>query len=393
MCKKLCFKNVVHLCCINKIEMDIRHLIDNSDISRDLKVIAEKVIAGERLNFDEGVALYNCNNLSYIGMLANYCKQRVSGNKVFFNRNFHIEPTNICLYNCKFCSYRRDAGEEGVWDYSIDEMLAIAHKYADKKITEVHIVGGVHPYHDLHFFGELICEVKKILPQAHIKGFTAVELDYMIRKSGYTLDEGLLKLKEYGLNSIPGGGAEIFDEKIREHICGQKSSSQLWLEVHEAAHRLGIPSNATILYGHIETYEHRIEHLVRLRNLQDRTNGFNAFIPLKYKNANNSMHKIGEISELEVLKNFAVTRIFLDNVPHLKSYWPMLGKQIAQIALAFGADDLDGTIDDTTKIYSMAGSEETSPHMTTDSMVELIRSAGFTPVERDSVYNEIKIFD
>ena len=374
--------------------MEIQYLIDKTNIlSPELKAIANKVIAGERLNSDEGVALYNCNNLSFLGMLATYCKKRDSGDKVYFNRNFHIEPTNICIYNCKFCSYRRNANEEGVWDYSIEDMLNIARKYTDKGITEVHIVGGVHPQRDVHFFGELIQKIKQILPSAHVKGFTAVELDYMIRKSGYSLTEGLQKLKEYGLNSIPGGGAEIFDEKIREQICGQKSSSQLWLDVHEAAHRIGLPSNATILYGHVESYEHRIDHLSRLRDLQDRTSGFNAFIPLKYKNANNSMSSIGEVSTLEVLKNFAVTRIFLDNVPHLKSYWPMLGKEIAQLALTFGADDVDGTIDDTTKIYSMAGSEETSPSMDTGSMVEMIRSTGFIPVERDSVYNELKTFE
>lgn len=372
--------------------MIIDDLISNSNISNELKQIAQKIIAGERLNAAEGVALYNCTNLSFLGMLATYCKQRVSGDKVYFNRNFHIEPTNICVYACKFCSYRRSPHEEGVWDYSIEDMLNIARSYQNKGITEVHIVGGVHPQRDVHFFGELIQEIKKILPQAHVKGFTAVELDYMIRKAGYSLEEGLRKLKEYGLNSIPGGGAEIFDEKIREQICGQKSSSQLWLDVHEAAHRLGIPSNATILYGHIESYEHRIDHLSRLRDLQDRTSGFNAFIPLKYKNANNSMHEIGEISTLEVLKNFAVTRIFLDNIPHIKSYWPMLGKQTAQLALNFGADDVDGTIDDTTKIYSMAGSEETKPSMDTAAMVEMIRTAGYTPVERDSVYNELKVF-
>ncbi|MDR1056136.1 MAG: aminofutalosine synthase MqnE [Prevotellaceae bacterium] len=372
--------------------MSLQYLIDHSGISGELKAIAGKIMVGERLNPKEGLTLYHSNNLSYLGILATYRKRQASGDKVYFNRNFHIEPTNICLYNCKFCSYRRNPGEAGVWDYSMDEMLDIARSYTDKGITEVHIVGGVHPQHDLHFFGELVREIKKILPQTHIKGFTAVELDYMIRKSGYTLDEGLQKLKDYGLDSIPGGGAEIFNEKIREQICGQKLSSQLWLDVHEAAHRLGIPSNATILYGHIETYEHRIDHLNRLRNLQDSTKGFNAFIPLKYKNANNSMHSIGEVSTLEVLKNFAVTRLFLDNVPHIKSYWPMLGKQTAQLALAFGADDVDGTIDDTTKIYSMAGSEELSPNMDTNDMVNMIQSAGFTPIERDSCYNELKVF-
>lgn len=367
-------------------------IIKAASLLPELKSIALKVIAGERLTSNEGVALYRCNNLSLIGMLANFRKKQVSGDKVFFNRNFHIEPTNICIYACKFCSYRRSAGQEGVWDYTLDEMLDICKNYQGTGVTEVHVVGGVHPKRDLHFYGNLVRNIKKILPKVHVKGFTAVELDYMIRKSGYTLHEGLQKLKEYGLDSIPGGGAEIFDEKIRAEVCGEKSSSDLWLNIHEMAHQVGLPSNATMLYGHVESYEHRVDHLNRLRLLQDKTNGFNAFIPLKYKAANNSLGQIGEVNTLEVMRNFAVCRLFLDNIPHIKAYWPMLGKDVAQMALSFGADDVDGTIDDSTKIYSMAGSEEVHPVMDTTGMLELIRGAGFVPVERDSLYREINSF-
>ena len=354
------------------------------------KTVAGKIQNNIRITSEEGLALYQSNQLAVLGLLANMKREQLNGKNVYFNRNFHIEPTNICIHNCKFCSYRRKKNEEGVWEYSIDEMLDICRKYVGKGITEVHIVGGVHPDHNLEYYAELIKEVKKILPNAHVKAFTAVELDYMIKQSGFDRTEGIRRLKEAGLDSIPGGGAEIFDEKIRAEICEQKSKSSTWLGIHEAAHKQGIPSNATMLYGHIESYEHRIDHLNRLRELQDRTKGFNAFIPLKYKKYHNSMQQIGEVSVVEVLKNFAVCRIMLDNIPHIKSYWPMLGKELATIALSFGADDMDGTIDDTTKIYAMAGAEETNPALTSDAMADMIRKAGFIPIERDSVYNIIK---
>ncbi|MDR1181560.1 MAG: CofH family radical SAM protein [Bacteroidales bacterium] len=364
----------------------IKTIIENAG---DLKQTAKKIYEGERLTFEDGVSLYNSSNLPLLASLSLFRKKQISGNKVFFNRNFHIEPANICIFACKFCSYRRKKGDKDAWDFDIPEMIGICTKYAGKGITEVHIVGGVHPYRDIHFYGELIQKIKTVLPDVHIKGFTAVELDYMIRNAGYGIEQGLRILKNYGLNSIPGGGAEIFNEDIRRKICGDKAPAQVWLQIHELAHNAGLPSNASMLYGHVETYEHRIDHLDRLRQLQDKTGGFNAFIPLKYKNINNSMSNIGEINTAEVMKNFAVCRLYLDNIPHIKSYWPMLGKGTAQMALNFGADDVDGTIDDSTKIYSMAGSEETSPIMTVSEMLKFISSAGFTPIERDSLYNEI----
>ena len=357
--------------------------------SGTLKPIAEKIYKGQRLTMDEGVELFNSDNLSLLASLAVWKKQQISGNKVFFNRNFHIEPTNICLFACKFCSYRRQRGQKNAWDLDIPEMLDLCRKYEGKGVTEVHIVGGVHPGRNLDFYMELLREIKTILPQIHIKAFTAVELDYMINKAGLSLEKGLEKLKEAGLDSIPGGGAEIFDEKIRQQICGDKAPSQIWLKIHELAHQTGLPSNATMLFGHIETYRHRIEHLEQLRQLQDKTGGFNAFIPLKYSNANNQMSSIGEIGTSEVMKNFAVSRLYLDNIAHIKSYWPMLGKGTAQMSMNFGIDDMDGTIDDSTKIYSMAGSEETSPAMTATEIRNLISAAGFVAKERDSLYNEI----
>jgi aminodeoxyfutalosine synthase len=236
----------------------------------------------------------------------------------------------------------------------------------------------------------MISGIKKILPGIHVKAFTAVELDFMIKKAHISLEEGLLKLKEYGLDSIPGGGAEIFDPEIRKEVCHEKSTAEQWLNIHETAHKVGLPSNATILYGHLEKKSHRIDHLEKLRNLQDKTKGFNTFIPLKFKKANNSLSYIGEVNTIEDLKMFAVSRIYLDNFDHIKAYWPMLGKDTTQISLSFGVDDIDGTIDDSTKIYSMAGANEQKPTMTTSELVKLIKIAGKKPVERDTVYNVVK---
>ncbi len=297
----------------------------------------------------------------------------------------HIEPTNICVYNCRFCSYSNHQSTES-WELTVDEMINTVLDLGEE-ITEVHIVGAVHPGRDIHYYAGLLRRVREARPNIHIKAFTAIEIEYMAKKAGLSLEDGLKMLKEAGLDSIPGGGAEIFDEKVREEICGQKSSSQAWLEVHETAHRLGIPSNATILYGHVEKYEHRIDHLERLRQLQDLTHGFNAFIPLKFRNKNNEMSWIEEVPVMEDMRNYAVSRIFLDNIPHIKAYWPMIGKQMAALSLTFGVDDLDGTINDSTKIYSLAGADDQKPAFTIKEIRELILKTGLIPAERDSLYN------
>jgi aminodeoxyfutalosine synthase len=359
---------------------------------RDLRDLSEKISAGERISPEDGLMLFNKAGLPLLGLLSGIVRRRHNGSYTFFNRNFHIEPTNRCIYNCRFCSYHKQVGDPESWEYSSGEMLDIVKRFDGKEVTEVHIVGGVHPTHDVNYYGQLIRKIKQYRPGLHVKAFSAVELEYMIEKTGLSVYEGLELLKSYGLDSIPGGGAEIFDNEIREKICPEKTSSEKWLEIHETAHRIGIPSNATMLYGHIEDYSHRISHMERLRELQDRTFGFNAFIPLKYKKANNPMSGLGEVSIIEDLKNYAVTRIYLDNIPHIKAYWPMTGKEAAQLSLMFGTDDLDGTIEDTTRIYSMAGSVETNPEMTTDEICKLIRDAGFVPVERDSLYNFIHTF-
>ncbi len=366
-------------------------MIGTAHITRDLAAIAGKVKIGERITDEEGLLLFEKASLGFVGSLANFVKEKLQGDKVFFNRNFHIEPTNVCVFSCNFCSYSRlYAKREEGWELSIDQMLHMLKKYDGQPITEVHIVGGVHPKMDLKFFAELLKTIKTHRPGLHIKAFTAVEYDYMFRKAKVSVQEGLKFLMEAGLDSIPGGGAEIFHPEIRNQICADKVSTDGWLSIHETAHRLGLRSNATILYGHIEKYEHRIDHMRRLRELQDQTKGFNTFIPLKFRNKDNDMSYVPESTHIEDMKMYAVARIYLDNFPHLKAYWPMLGRQNAQLSLSFGVDDIDGTIDDTTKIYSMAGSEEQHPSMTTEQLVTLIRQANRIPVERDTLYNEIK---
>lgn len=369
---------------------DISSLLFDSTLSTDLKKITEKVIANERISLNEGVLLYEKGELGFLGTLANYIREKKNGNNVYFNRNFHIEPTNICVFDCKFCSYSRllKNKEEG-WELSEEEILNLVRKYDGKPVTEVHIVGGVHPKMGLMYFANLIKKIKDIRPDIHVKAFTAVELDYMCRKAKVTYEEGLRILKDHGQNSLPGGGAEIFDETIRKEICEDKCTAAEWLEIHETAHKLGMPSNATMLYGHLETYTHRVDHMNRLRELQDKTNGFNTFIPLKFRNGGNQMSHLSESTVIEDLRNYAVARIFMDNFGHVKAYWPMIGRTTAQLSLAFGVDDIDGTIDDSTKIYTMAGSEEQSPALTTQQLVEMIKQVGRTPIERDTLYNVI----
>ena len=371
------------------VQNGLEHILQ-SNLDTKFKQIAEKVINKERVSFDEAVFLYEKGELAYLGSLANHIKERLHGNKVFFNRNFHVEPTNICVFDCKFCSYSRllKHKQEG-WELTEEEILQKLREYDGKPITEVHIVGGVHPKMGLHYFASLIKKVKEIRPDIHVKAFTAVELDYMCRKAKVSYREGLQILKDHGQDSLPGGGAEIFDEAIRAEICNDKCTSEQWLEMHRTAHQLGMPSNATMLYGHIEKFEHRVDHMNRLRNLQDETGGFNTFIPLKFRNKDNQMSHIPEVSTIEDLRNYAIGRIYMDNFGHVKAYWPMIGRQTAQMSLAFGVDDIDGTIDDSTKIYSMAGSEEQSPALTTEQLVAMIKEVGRHPIERDTLYNTI----
>jgi aminodeoxyfutalosine synthase len=366
-------------------------LISSSVSDQGLIRIAEKIFNKERITDIDGLLLFEKGSLSFLGTLANYIREDLHGDKTYFNRNFHIEPTNVCVFACKFCSYSRlYAHRDEGWELSMQQMLDIVKSYDDKPITEVHIVGGVHPKMNLEFFCELLQKIKQHRPHLHIKGFTAVELDYMFRKAKLSVEEGLKKMQEAGLDSLPGGGAEIFHPEIRQQISDDKVDGTGWLYIHEAAHNLGMHTNATMLYGHVEKYWHRIDHMKRLRELQDKTNGFNTFIPLKFRNQNNDMSYVTESSIVEDMKMYAVARIYLDNFPHLKAYWPMLGRQNAQLTLSFGVNDIDGTIDDSTKIYSMAGSEEQTPAMSTEELVTLIKQVKRTPVERDTLYNVVK---
>ncbi|MDI3320822.1 aminofutalosine synthase MqnE [Pinibacter soli] len=370
--------------------ISIQKIIE-AEKEKALRSIGEKIIHKERITGEEGVLLFEKGSLPFVGALANHVRERLHGNKTYFNRNFHIEPTNVCVFSCKFCSYSRlYAHREEGWELSTDDMLNIVKKYDGKPVTEVHIVGGVHPKLNLNFFADLLQKIKAHRPDLHVKGFTAVELDYMFRKAKMTIDEGMKFLHEAGLQSLPGGGAEIFAPEIRTQICEDKVDAAGWLAIHEAAHKLGMHSNATMLYGHIEKFHHRIDHMERLRSLQDKTGGFNTFIPLKFRNKQNDMSDVPESSVTEDMRLYAIARLYMDNFPHLKAYWPMLGRKNAQLSLAFGVNDIDGTIDDSTKIYSMAGSEEQTPVMSTAEMVALIKQVKRQPVERDTLYNEIR---
>ena len=375
---------------MNHIAIDT--ILKSSDIN--LRNIAAKIIEGVRISDADALWLFENVELSSLGVLANYVREKKNGQYTYFNRNFHIEPTNICVFACKFCAYSREYKKrEDGWELDIEQMVNRVKEYDGKAITEVHIVGGVHPKMDVHFFAELLKRIKDHRPTLHIKAFTSVELDYMFRKGKMSIREGLQYLKDNGLDSIPGGGAEIFDEKVRLEIAGDKCDSNRWLEIHETAHQLGIRSNATMLYGHIETHAHRVDHMRRLRKLQDRTQGFQTFIPLKFRNGDNDMSYVPEVNLIEDLKTYAIGRIYLDNFGHVKAYWPMIGRSTAQLTQSFGVDDLDGTIDDSTKIYSMAGSEEQVPVLSTDQLVDLIKHSGRIPVERDTLYNTVKVYD
>lgn len=370
---------------------NISEILENTGLSTELRRIANKVINRERITPEEGLFLYENGEVGFLGSLANHIRQTLHGDITYFNRNFHIEPTNICVYDCKFCSYSRLLKQkDGAWELSTEDMMKIVRSYDGQPVTEVHIVGGVHPKMGIEFFGELIKQIKAHRPDLHVKGFTAVELHYMIRKGKMSYREGLQYLKDCGLDSIPGGGAEIFDAEIRKQICEDKCTSEEWLEIHQTAHELGIPSNVTMLYGHIESFAHRIDHMTRVRDLQDKTKGFNTFIPLKFRNHDNQMNNVPEVSVIEDMRNYAMARIFMDNVPHVKAYWPMIGRNSAQLSLNFGVDDIDGTIDDTTKIYSMAGAEEQNPSLTTEELTQLIAGAGRIAAERDTLYNIIR---
>lgn len=371
----------------------LENILRHERLSPTHKRITEKVLNGERITPEEGLYLYEHGELAFVGALANHIRERKHGHNTYFNRNFHIEPTNLCVYDCKFCSYSRlikQRSDADAWAYTMEEMLDIVRRYDDQPVTEVHIVGGVLPQYDVPFYQELFRRIKAHRPELHIKALTPVEYHYIFKKAKISYEEGMRLMKEAGLDSLPGGGAEIFHPEIREQIAADKCTAEQWLRIHEIWHQMGGRSNATMLYGHIEQYWHRIDHMEHLRQLQDRTGGFQTFIPLKFRNQHNQMSHVPESTAVEDLRNYAIARIYLDNFDHIKAYWPMIGRTLAQMSLAFGVDDIDGTIDDTTKIYSMAGAEEQHPALTTQQLVDLIRRVGRRPIERDTLYNVVR---
>jgi len=354
---------------------------------KNIYKIIEKVELSQRISLKESLLLYKHLSLSDLIYLANKRKTNLFDNKVFFIENIHIEPTNKCFYSCKFCSFN-SINNFINWDYSLEEIKNKLLNFP-KTIKEIHVTGGINPSKNLKWYIQLFKILKENFPDATIKALTAIEIDYLAKMENKSYEWVLKKIKDNGVLFITGGGAEIFDENIRKKLCPEKGSSELWINIHKLAHKIGLKSNATILYGHIENYAHRIKHLEIIRNIQDETNGFLCFVPLKYRNKNNFLN-IRETSFLDDIRFFCISRIFLDNIPHLKSYWPMFGINKAIFCLHCGADDLDGTIYNTTNIFASSGSEETNPSYTKNELIELIKKENLTPVERDSFYNVIK---
>lgn len=354
------------------------------------KTIADKVLQAQRITDEEALHLYETGDLPFLSMLADTVRTRKNGKKTFFNRNFHMEPTNVCVYSCTFCSYSEKIKKRtDGWELTLEQMMHQVKAYDGKPVTEIHIVGGVMPQYDFKFYQDLFKAIKAHRPDLHIKALTPVEYHYVFKKAKVSYEEGMKAMIAAGLDSMPGGGAEIFHPEIRDQIAGGKCSGDEWLAIHEVFHKLGHRSNATMLYGHIESYWHRVDHMRQLRELQDRTSGFQTFIPLKFRNQNNELSHLAEATVIEDLKNYAIGRIYLDNFDHVKAYWPMIGQRTAQLSLSFGVDDIDGTIDDTTKIYSMAGAEDQNPALSTIELITMINRAGYDPIERDTLYNVV----
>jgi aminodeoxyfutalosine synthase len=352
-----------------------------------LEMVREKVEAGERLTFDDGLALEASGDLFALGSMANLVRERYNGNFGYYNVNTHINPTNVCVYTCDFCAFRADLDAPKAYVMDRDQVIERARQASARGATELHIVGGLHHKLPFEYYVDVVRWIKETAPEIHVKAYTAVEIEFFSKISRLSTGEVLKRLMAAGLGSLPGGGAEIFHPEVREQICGAKASTERWLDVHRTAHRLGLHSNATMLYGHIDRPLHRIDHLIRLRELQDETGGFQTFIPLAFHPDNSEMSHIPKPSGVMDLKTMAISRLMLDNFPHIKAYWVMLGLKTAQVALSFGADDLDGTVVHE-KIYHDAGAE-TPQESTVAEIRRLITEAGRIPVERDTLYHEV----
>jgi aminodeoxyfutalosine synthase len=362
-----------------------RHAFQTDDAR--LRPIADKVMARERLEFNDGVALYRSGDILAVGWLANHVRERLHGNIAYFNVNRHINPTNVCVAACRLCAFGRKKDSEGAYTMALEEAWQVAASGYNEAVTEFHIVGGLHPDLPFEYFLDLVAGLKQRFPQVHIKAFTMVEVAYLARRAKLTIAETLMKMKDSGVDSMPGGGAEIFSDRVRHIICDHKIDGDEWLETARTAHRLGLRSNATMLYGHVENDEDRVDHMLRLRALQDDTGGFQTFIPLAFHPANTALDHLPTTTGLTDIRQIAVSRLLLDNFSHIKAYWQMMTAKIAQISLRFGADDIDGTVVEE-KIYHDAGA--TTPQgMRRSDLVRLIREAGREPVERDTLYRNV----
>ena len=350
--------------------------------------IREKVLAGVRLTMEDGMRLYNTGEIAVLGALANLERERRWGDLTFFNRNLHVNATNVCEASCIFCSFARlKTGDKGAYTMAVDEAIGKVRALKDEFLTEVHIVNGLNPDLPWEYYLDLLRGIKDERPDLHIKGFTAVEVHYFAEKYGKTYEQVLSELIDAGLGSLPGGGAEIFHPRARKKLCHDKVDADGWLDVHRVAHRLGLRSNCTMLFGSIETLEERVDHMIRLRTLQDETGGFQTFIPLRFHHENNRLQRVKEPTGFDSLRTYAISRLMLDNIDHIKAYWIMLGMKLAQVSLAFGVDDLDGTVREE-RIYHMAGAS-TPQELSRGELIRLIRHAGRVPVERDTLYNVV----
>ncbi|MBI2915122.1 MAG: aminofutalosine synthase MqnE [Firmicutes bacterium] len=360
-------------------------------VPKSYETIADKVLSGVRLSRQDGLQLFECSDLLFLGQLARHVKRQKTGNRAFFNVNRHINLTNVCVSRCKFCAFSKSPGEDGAYTMTPDEAVRAAIESSPQGMTELHVVNGLHPELPFEYYVEVIRRLRQALPSVHIQAFTAVEIDYFSEISGLGPREVLTRLKEAGLGSLPGGGAEVFSPRLREVLCSRKASGERWLEVMRIAHSLGLRSNATMLYGHLETAPERVDHLLALRELQHETGGFQSFIPLRFHPANTALAHIPQADAVTDLRVIALSRLLLDNFAHVKAFWIMLGVRMAQLSLEFGVDDLDGTVVEE-KIIHAAGAQ-TDQGISKDELIRLIRDAGLVPVERDTLYNVIKVYD
>ena len=359
----------------------------DSSLPGELKEIGERVDNGERLSFEDGMTLFECGDLLAVGTLANKVRERINGDFTYYNVNRHLNYTNVCISDCGFCGFYRRVRHPEAYEWSVEQCVDIARKAYEEGARELHIVGGLHPRLQFDYYTSLLTNLKRNFPDMHLKALTMVELDHLTRVCRMTDEEVIEGLIAAGLDSCPGGGAEIFRDPTRSRICAHKTSGERWLELAEKVHRRGIHTNATMLYGHIESIEDRVDHLVRLRELQDKTEGFMCFIPLAFHPKGTDLSHLPGPSGVDSLKTIAVSRLMLDNIAHIKAYWVLLGRNLAQVALRFGADDLDGTINEGGSLMESYLAEGNENQLTKLEIEEMVRGAGRVPVERDTLYN------